>query len=180
MKMEMSDSCNLCAKLRIDNYYMRIIDVKAAGLTNGPPKTTVTQTDTYWAIKNKDCSYLKLRETRGLGAELIWYKRNKLSSGLFSTLPKVVGIQNACKDVFNMKILLEMTLGKQLGVIRKERRTYIYRDTFIHLDTIEGVGTFVELESTMENKGTIRNLMTELSLCEPNCHLMEESYIDLI
>jgi adenylate cyclase class 2 len=44
------------------------------------------------------------------------------------------------------------TLGFALpttGVVRKRRRLFLHRHTRIHLDDVEGLGTFVELETVM-------------------------------
>jgi predicted adenylyl cyclase CyaB len=38
------------------------------------------------------------------------------------------------------------------GVVRKRRHLYLHRRTRIHLDEVEGLGTFVELETVVEEQ----------------------------
>lgn len=85
---------------------------------------------------------VKLREV-GDRAELISYRR--------SDAPEARGSDYVVAPVADpalMALLLEHGLGAG-GVVRKVRHLLLYRHTRIHLDDVEGLGTFVELETVL-------------------------------
>ena len=61
-----------------------------------------------------------------------------------------------------MKRLLADLLGV-LCVVKKERRLFLYKNSRIHLDTVQGLGNFLEFEVLVTNgKRRARTLMKEL------------------
>jgi adenylate cyclase class IV len=95
------------------------------------------QTDTYFdAPKGR----LKLRETAGYQAELIYYQREEATANRGSDYEVAHSREpDALRD------LLSHALGVQAVV--KKRRTLLSLDaTRIHLDNVEGLGNFLELE----------------------------------
>jgi predicted adenylyl cyclase CyaB len=95
------------------------------------------QTDTYFAVLR---GRLKIRESAGFQAELIFYERDESAA----TRPSDYQIASA-PDGQALKSLLTSALGV-LAVVRK-RRTLLLLDTArIHLDNVEGLGSFVEIE----------------------------------
>jgi adenylate cyclase, class 2 len=99
------------------------------------------QTDTYFHSRS---GRLKLREITGHPAQLIWYDRPdqaepKTSRYLLSEIgdPEVV------------KAALAAALGVRC-VVKKSRELFLYRFVRIHLDQVDGLGDFVELEAVME------------------------------
>uniref|UniRef100_A0A8C3FEW7 CYTH domain-containing protein n=1 Tax=Chrysemys picta bellii TaxID=8478 RepID=A0A8C3FEW7_CHRPI len=48
-------------------------------------------------------------------------------------------------DPAGLKAVLSQALGVQ-GVVKKERRLYVVGQTRVHLDRVEGLGDFLELE----------------------------------
>jgi predicted adenylyl cyclase CyaB len=48
-----------------------------------------------------------------------------------------------------MEGVLPRCLGTR-GVVEKTRRLYLWKHTRIHLDTVEGLGSFLELETVIE------------------------------
>jgi predicted adenylyl cyclase CyaB len=80
--------------------------------------------------------------------------------------------------------VLSQALGVR-GVVRKKRTLYWTGQTRIHLDDVEGLGTFLELEvvlepgqSTVEGVDMARQIMKRLNIEEDN--LVEAAYIDLL
>ena len=87
-------------------------------------------------------------------------------------------------DPNSLKIILSSVLGIR-GIVRKQRFLYIIGNTRIHLDEVEGLGTFLELEvvlsggDSLEQGQTIAaELMTTLGI--QNTDLREGAYIDLL
>lgn len=71
------------------------------------------------------------------------------------------------------------------GMVRKSREVYIVGQTRIHLDEVEGLGSFVEFEYVLdegqdaeEGKEFIKALMARLGIGEED--LVEGAYIDLL
>lgn len=71
------------------------------------------------------------------------------------------------------------------GIVRKSREVYIVGQTRIHLDKVEGLGSFVEFEYVLdegqdaeEGKEFIKALMARLGIGEED--LVEGAYIDLL
>jgi predicted adenylyl cyclase CyaB len=121
---------------------------------------------------------LKLRRVAGRG-ELIAYERPdaagpKQSRYVVYPSNDPDGLQNA----------LTLALGVR-GVVRKHRTLYLIGPTRVHLDHVEGLGDFVELEVVLsegQNAGdgfaTAQRLMTELGIAESQ--LVDRAYIDLL
>jgi predicted adenylyl cyclase CyaB len=83
-----------------------------------------------------------------------------------------------------LTIVLESALGVR-GVVRKKRWLYWVENTRIHLDEVEGLGTFMELEvvlstgqRTEEGEGTVADLMEQLGISASD--LVDAAYIDLL
>jgi adenylate cyclase class 2 len=105
----------------------------------------LAQRDTYFAVER---GLLKLREDleQGVG-ELIFYLRPD-DSGLRSSRYW----RAAAADPAALASLLEAAHGT-LGVVTKRRRLFIYENVRIHLDDVEGLGSFIELESVLTTPG---------------------------
>jgi predicted adenylyl cyclase CyaB len=99
------------------------------------------QADTYFASLR---GRLKLRETAGFQAELIYYDRDESAA----MRPSDYQVARTT-DGDALKALLTSALGV-LAVVRK-RRTLLLLDTVrIHLDNVEGLGSFVEIEAPVK------------------------------
>jgi homotetrameric cytidine deaminase len=110
----------------------------AAGLAHGAADQGVlTQVDTYFAARE---GRLKLREEDG-AATLIAYARADEATARTSAYHLV-----AVPDPATLKAALDAALGTVV-VVEKFRRLLLWEDVRIHLDTVEGLGTWVELEA---------------------------------
>lgn len=101
------------------------------------------QVDTYFLTLH---GRFKLRETEGREAELIWYDRPDLAEARDSVY-HVLRVPQAAE----MKDALARALGVR-RVVRKRRRLWMWENVRIHLDAVEGLGTFVEFEAVMEGE----------------------------
>ena len=95
------------------------------------------QTDTYFAVAN---GRLKVRETPGFPAYLIYYERDEAAADR----PSDYDLARS-DDAVAMKNMLSTALGV-LGVVRKQRRLLLLDTTRVHLDNVEGLGSFIEIE----------------------------------
>ena len=140
------------------------------------PRTVIHQEDTFFHTPR---GRLKLRVLAPNSGELIYYQRAD-SSG-----PKPSNyLIAATNDPDSLKALLVSCLGVR-GVVRKQRLLYHVGNTRIHLDEVEGLGAFVELEvvlgpgqSEEEGQAVADELMAKLGIEESD--LIEGAYIDLL
>jgi len=83
-----------------------------------------------------------------------------------------------------LKQVLETSLGLR-GVIKKKRLLYIVGNTRIHLDEVEKLGTFLELEVVLSDSQNVNegiaianDFMKKLNIDKKD--LVDKAYIDLI
>jgi predicted adenylyl cyclase CyaB len=101
----------------------------------------LNQTDTFFNCSN---GRLKLRQFEDGSAELIAYQRPdcdgpKTSTYTRTPIPHPESFLVAMADSIGIR-----------GVVKKRRELYLLNDTRIHLDEVEGLGTFLELEVVIE------------------------------
>jgi len=126
---------NLEIKCRADD----LISVRRRALSAGGRSVDVLrQTDTYFRVSH---GMLKLREIEGHPSELIAYSRPERSGSRVSDYRVYT-----TSDVESLRDVLQRT-HDVLGVVRKSRELILMERTRVHLDTVEGLGTFVELET---------------------------------
>jgi len=147
----------------------------AEALADGPVEI-LQQNDTFFEVAR---GRLKLRDLGGENGELIHYERPD-RTGPKRSLYRVVPTD----DPASLRAVLELALGV-LGRVRKTRRLYIRGQTRIHLDTVAGLGRFLELE-VMLNPG--QSLAHGQRIAEELCDQLEVrsadrvagAYLDLI
>ncbi len=148
---------------------------KAEKLSGGEPEI-IQQEDIFF---NCDTGRLKLRMFSKSDGELIFYQRPDQNG------PKTSEYQILkADDPLRLKKMLEKTNGS-IGVVKKTRRLYITGRTRIHIDKVEGLGDFIELEVVLaknedEKVGEreAKELMKKLGIKEN--HLIDKAYIDLL
>jgi adenylate cyclase, class 2 len=112
---------------------------------------TLNQTDTYFKVKQ---GRLKLREINGKELELIYYLRANNRASRYSEYT-VLELQKkeATKRVLN-------ALFETMVVVKKKRELFLYKNSRIHVDSVVGLGGFVEFEVlVVEGKRQARQLM---------------------
>ena len=131
------------------------------------------QTDTYYRINN--CK-LKLREISGEKSELIYYDRQGEEKWQSDYLIAEVN------DSRNHKKILEM-LFDVMVVVKKKRILYLLDNARIHIDEVEGLGSFIEFEVIIgDNEDQALNLLKKLKdhFVVSEDALFKESYSDLL
>ncbi|HYC29597.1 MAG TPA: class IV adenylate cyclase [Chitinophagaceae bacterium] len=99
---------------------------------------TDEQTDIYFNVQH---GRLKLRQGN-IENNLIFYER-KETGGLKQSDVDLVKVE----DSEGLKNVLAKSLGVK-AVVKKRREIYYIRNVKFHLDTLEGLGSFVEIEAS--------------------------------
>jgi adenylate cyclase, class 2 len=99
------------------------------------------QTDTYFATR---AGCLKLRESSLSGAQLVPYQRADAAEARRSDYVVI-----PVPEPERTKQLLGALLGVQ-RVVKKRREIALFENVRIHLDQVEGLGDFVELEAVWD------------------------------
>ena len=100
------------------------------------------QTDTYFKVTN---GRLKLRVIEGHGTELIQYLRADILGSRLSDYRRI-------PIASELASALLAALGESRGIlatVRKTRQLAIWKSTRIHLDEVDGLGHFIELETML-------------------------------
>jgi len=135
------------------------------------------QVDTYFRVPE---GRLKLRECTPGGAVLIPYLRPN-HAGTRRSDYQVIPIE----DPGGLRRLLSAILGVH-RIVRKEREIFLVENVRIHLDRVEELGDFIELEAVFdgsaaresEQHALVAHLMSELGIAEGE--LLGSSYEALI
>jgi adenylate cyclase class IV len=122
-------------------------DVRVRLLSSGTRLTALRQIDTYFAVPR---GRLKLREIAGPGdgeraAELIGYTRPNLAGARWSHYERV---PIAPSDAPALIRALTATIGLRV-VVAKTREIALLGRTRVHLDRVDDLGNFVELETVI-------------------------------
>jgi predicted adenylyl cyclase CyaB len=164
---------NIEIKARVSDF--AALNARAAELGDGPV-LELRQVDTFFHTAQ---GRLKLRvESAGRG-QLIYYLRPD------ETGPKASYYEiYPTRDPAALKAILSTSFGVR-GEVRKIRRLYRVGQTRIHLDQVEGLGDFMELEVVLapgqnESEGEViaHNLLAGLGI-EPAA-LVRGAYLDLL
>lgn len=164
---------NIEIKARVDN--LDSLARQAETLADEGP-VQIDQDDTFF---NCERGRLKLRSFSAERGELIFYRRAdtagpKTSFYLRSptTTPEV------------LRHSLALAYG-ELGRVRKRRTLYLVGRTRVHLDLVEGLGSFLELEMVLADDESERqgeeeaiDLMERLGIEQEQ--LVEGAYLDLL
>jgi homotetrameric cytidine deaminase len=136
----------------------------------------IAQTDTYFTRAR---GRLKLREQEPGGAELIQYRRADATDARESEYRRV-----PIADAPALRDALDAALGT-LVVVRKRRRLLLHENVRIHLDEVEGLGGFLELEAVAEpgsdlaaERDKVSRLRAALEVDDGS--LVAQSYSDLL
>ena len=131
----------------------RNLEVKAEVLSFGPVRATAVligaryagtlkQVDSYFRVKQ---GRLKLRELNTKEAELVYYRRpNRLGTRLSMYIILPVTRIAPTKTILHR-------LFPQIVVVKKVRKLFLYKNARIHLDSVRGLGRFIEFEVVLKH-----------------------------
>ena len=151
------------------------VRAKAESLA-GPRAEVIHQIDTFFIVPT---GRLKVRRFADGSGELIAYDRPDRTGPRTSTYTRA-----ACADADALVRALASVLPVR-GTVVKRRDLFLIGPTRVHLDEVESLGTFVELEvvlgedESIENGEVVaRDLLQLLGLSEAS--LVPGAYIDLL
>ncbi|XP_015906952.1 uncharacterized protein [Parasteatoda tepidariorum] len=161
----------------------KISDIKtflqlASSIADGPAQI-LEQVDTYFKVDN---GRLKLRRIQGEDAELIFYDRPDTEGPKLSNYSKQE-FKNS-EEVKGLLDVLTSSLGV-LGEVRKTRHLLMSGQTRIHVDNVQNLGCFMELEVVLKENETLNygkqiadELMAKLNVNQED--LISGSYLNLL
>ncbi len=148
---------------------------RVAAIADAGP-STIEQEDTFFHVPH---GRLKLRTLSATIPELIYYERADEGGPKLSQYLRV-----PCPDAAGLIELLGSSLGIR-GTVRKRRILYLAGQTRIHLDAVEELGDFLELEVVLradqepaEGDAIAHQLMHRLGVRQAD--LVAGAYIDLL
>ncbi len=164
---------NIEIKAVVDD--LRALAGRAARIASQGPQE-IRQDDTFFRC---DTGRLKLRDFGDGTGQLIFYQRQDRQGPKESFY---VLSETASPD--SLRETLSLAYG-QVGRVRKKRLLYMVGRTRVHLDNVEGLGNFMELEVVLQDGDDIDAGMREADalmqrLGIDRSHLIEGAYIDLL
>jgi len=151
------------------------IEARAKAIATAGP-TDIAQDDTFYRCER---GRLKLRRFADGHGELIHYQRAddagaKVSDYVIAPTTDPEALHEAlCRS------------NGMLGRVKKQRRLYLVDNTRIHLDRVEGLGTFVELEVVLREgetqatgESTAQRILHDLGI--ERSRLVAGAYFDLL
>ena len=164
---------NIEIKAHIEN--IESIALKAAAVASERP-AEISQDDIFFRC---DTGRLKLRTFSPDSGELIFYRRADQQGPKESFY-----VRSPTSEPETLRESLSLAYG-QVGRVRKQRTLFLAGRTRIHLDRVEGLGHFLELEVVLADgesaEAGIREapeLMQKLGI-KPS-QLIEGAYVDLL
>jgi predicted adenylyl cyclase CyaB len=164
---------NIEIKARVHD--LSALRARAEALSDTPVQV-IPQEDTFFHTPK---GRLKLRLLQPDQAQLVYYERpdqdgpKRSNYHIYTT-----------RDPQGLQATLQMALGVR-GVVRKTRYLYLVGQTRIHLDDVDGLGQFMELEvvlradqSDAEGQTIAEDLMARLGVRKED--LLEGAYMDLL
>ncbi len=165
----------------LDSFYAKLTDL------NAMHRETVYQTDTYFYVPagtdraiSETCEpRLKLREVDEMPeAWLIYYERPNQDVSRYSQYQLCV-----ITEPSTFKNLLTAALGIKT-IVRKQRELWMFNNTRIHLDRVDDLGQFIELETMFQGQ-TETEAIDEHQHVKTTLHLettdpVAVSYSDLV
>lgn len=132
----------------------------------------LNQIDVYYSVPN---GLLKLRIENG-NESLIFYNRNENDKNRWSDFEFLEFANSNGEKFFNNLFDVEV-------IVKKKRRLFYYDDTRIHLDKVNNLGNFLELETLVINgkadaKKRFAKIISLLKLDESK--QIRKSYRDLL
>jgi adenylate cyclase class 2 len=163
---------NLEAKFRLANLKEAQEAAEAIGFVH---RATLAQRDTFFNATN---GKLKLRE-EPTSAALIHYQRDRAGDLELSNYTIVT-----VADPIAMRAMLEASLGV-IATVRKRRIVLIRNNVRLHLDDVEGLGQFGEVEAILREHEAaalydeeVRGILEALGV--PASALIATSYFELM
>ncbi|MGH0148716.1 UNVERIFIED_CONTAM: hypothetical protein FKN15_013960 [Acipenser sinensis] len=164
---------NVEIKAKVHDFQQLIENAKQLSKSEGH---IITQEDTFFKVLT---GRLKLRNFLNGSGQLLFYERPdvdgpKLSNYSISPTTDPDGLTKVLADALGI-----------MGVVKKERLLYMVGQTRVHVDTVEGLGHFMELEVVLNDGQSLEDgesialkLMEELGVKKED--LIIGAYVGLL
>lgn len=166
---------NIEIKARLSEAELGEIEARACARSGTGP-VVIEQTDVFYNVPR---GRLKLRRMGDGSAELIAYERPDQQGPKLSDYTL-----SPCTQPESLHAALKRSLGVR-ATVTKTRRVVMVGQTRVHLDRVEGLGSFVELEvvlrdgqSSADGHAVADELMAELGIDAGS--LVEGAYVDQV
>ncbi|KAJ3659145.1 hypothetical protein Zmor_010850 [Zophobas morio] len=168
---------------------MRNVEIKArikelsailekARLLSGSSGELIKQHDTFYCVQK---GRLKLRKFESGDSELIYYERPDVEGPKLSSYSKA---EIKAQSTSGLNDVLDQALGTS-GVVKKVRHLFMVDQTRVHVDSVEGLGDFMELEVALKPEQSVEDgekiavsLMEQLGVGKED--LLSGAYTDLL
>jgi homotetrameric cytidine deaminase len=127
------------------------------------------QRDTFF---NPRRGRLKLREHAGGTSELLAYERDDDPEATDSSYLRV-----PVPAPGELSEALQAVLGPPLVVVVKRRRLFLLEGVRIHLDTVDGLGTFVEFEAVMPDAGDLETSRAKVARLRAQLEVADDDLV---
>ncbi|PIE03709.1 MAG: adenylate cyclase [Acidobacteria bacterium] len=159
-------------KAKLDSIEAAITELENLS-TEGP--FVLFQEDTFYNTEKGRLKWRRMPDRE----ELIYYHRPDTAEPCISQY-RIVDVSKQSQ----LKEVLGLALGMK-GQVKKKRTLYLVGQTRVHLDEVEGLGSFMELEVVLredqtekEGQEIAHTLMKKLGIQE-QC-LLDSAYIDML
>lgn len=164
---------NVEVKARIES--VEALSLAAAAIADQGP-IRIDQDDTFFCC---DAGRLKLRMFSREAGELIFYQRPDERGPKTSFF-----LRSSTSEPETLRESLSLAYG-QAGRVKKRRILFLSGRTRIHLDVVEGLGHFLELEVVLDENDCVGAAVAEAyrimqALGVDSSQLVEGAYVDLI
>ncbi|XP_068907038.1 uncharacterized protein [Tenebrio molitor] len=166
---------NVEIKAKVKEMVKLIERAQSISGTNGE---IIIQHDTFYNVQQ---GRLKLRKFENGGGELLYYDRPDVEGPKLSSYEKA---RIKSENVPDLHQVLDKALGS-VGVVKKVRRLFMVDQTRVHVDSVEGLGDFMELEVVLKPEQTVDDgekiasrLMQALGIDKSD--LISGAYTDLL
>ncbi|XP_066999741.2 adenylate cyclase CyaB [Anabrus simplex] len=164
---------NVEIKARVKDLAGIIFEAK---LLSGSGGEVIKQTDTFFLVPS---GRLKLRNIEGKHSELIYYDRPDGDGPKLSQYEKC-----DVNEPSKLCSVLTRALGER-GTVKKTRYLFMVGQTRVHIDQVEGLGNFMELEVMLSEDQSLEDgqniahaLMKKLGVNKED--LIAGAYMDLL
>ncbi|CAG9574905.1 unnamed protein product [Danaus chrysippus] len=152
----------------------------AEELSGGPPEI-IHQDDTFYKTNN---GRLKMRIYADKSATLVRYSRSDVSGPKLSDYDLLEFSNNETETIKQLDDILRKCMGAR-GRVVKERKLYMVGQTRVHIDKVEDLGDFMEIEVVLcpeqtleEGQDIAKDIQTKLGVRDED--LIQCAYVDLL
>jgi homotetrameric cytidine deaminase len=131
---------------------------------------TLRQRDVYFVARQ---GRLKLRSEENGGSELIAYRRaDELEPTDSTYVLAPVAVPDSVIEA------LDATLGTTV-VVLKHRRLFLWEGVRIHLDEVDGLGSFVELEAVLPDAGDLDTARSKIARLRSELRIEDDALVSV-